>query len=184
MNRTVSQCVVLIVGVGLGFGLSLSVRLYQKKQSEYRVNRIIIGQRQAETAERWRVEAAAAADAYYGRTIPVPLPPNLDFSTNTWQKLNYWSRFARYFLWYQSPQAPHRVSLIAYGPNPDPWESVICFEERLDGPSGLAMDAVQKLRKGESFNDVRNWVGEHAKYADASTFRSYSEAITNNMISP
>jgi hypothetical protein len=180
MKQIISHCAVLLVGVIAGGALCLLIRLHQKEDtSAFIDSRVGMKAQTDRTVAKRTKESTAAADAYFTDKTPVPIPASVDFSSNTWQRLNYWGMFTRSFLWYQSPLDLSHVSLVAYAPKTDPWDAVPDFEASSQGPSGLAMEALQRLRKGESFDSVRNWVGEHAEYADRSRFDSYARAITN-----
>jgi len=206
MKKTTTYLGVLVFGIGVGFGLSLLVRIHQKRQTEHFVNDEYFQARENETVERWRVEAPAALGAYYhgsvppaldwkfsvvpntGLSYPVPLPNDVDFSSNTWQKLNYWEKFSNAFLSYQSPMVWPRAHITTYGTCPDPWAAVREFEGWPNGngtsPWQLAMDALTRLRQGIPFEEVRSWVGQNVRYPDDHAFRSYMDSVTNKVISP
>src|SRR5262245_44759645 len=103
MKPILSHTLVLVVGTVLGAVLSLAVRIHQKEQTTRYIGSKSWESRQQQVAERWQLESNAVLQAYSSMQY-VPIPRNLDFSTNTWQRLNYWSSFTRSYLQYNSPQ--------------------------------------------------------------------------------
>lgn len=185
MKAIVTHCTALVVGVVVGGALSLTARLHQKNETTAVIDAAVGWKAMADRrVATWRKEAPVATAAYFTDTTRVPIPTDLDLSSNTWQKLNYWSIFTRSFLWYQSPVDWTHSSLVAYLPRDNPWDAVAEFETEADGPSHLAMLALQQLKQGESFENVRQWVRDNAKYASRATFDGYARALTGEREEP
>jgi len=134
----------------IGGGLLIhSAHIWSKKQEQQRKHQV------------WQEAIPATVTNYFFATRAVPIPPDLDFSTNSWRQLNYWLAFARAYtaidtnvpilLW---SERPPRLVTPGFRPEDPNWIGYV------DGfaASRLANDAAAMSQRGLSFPDLVSWV--------------------------
>lgn len=172
MRRLLTHALAFILGIGVMFAVSWyqQVRWQKKVRKEWK----------SERALKWQDQGAGASESYYAEKFPVPLPRNLDFSSNTWQRLNYWRIFARS---YQHLHYPKRHFSIETTMPLDPWEAAEQVDYGSDAarPWSLAMEAHQRIKRGEKFDDVVKWVAENYQY---STNKALLDRYISAVVSP
>ncbi len=139
---------VFVVGLLVGGGTVYSVSLLRERQ------------RQAEFERVWRLTGPAALQRYFRWGGQVPIPQNVDLSTNTCRQLVFWQAFADlYVAWgtnsYSEPQFPY-IGVRDYGYNKgDPH-----WFDYVDKAAGaeFARKALAERSKGLSYDALVEWV--------------------------
>jgi len=151
----VKFCGYCLVGFALGVLTALlAVVLPRDRQTRYK---------QSQIHAAWEQRAPTEYRLYF-QAVPssIPIPPNIDWSTNTWRRLVYWRAFARTYAFGSPAQTSASRPLRTYGfgfedPNWMEWGDASMGAE-------LAERALQKAREGMSPQAVRAWVSENYQY--------------------
>lgn len=142
------------IGVAVGaaalYGFHLFAERARVKAQERRIT---------ENVERSR---RLTAPAFYHATRRVPIPPQIEFSTDSWRKLNFWRHFARSYslIYTNTPLQPRR---LAVGQAPLLHLEDPCWFEGRDSLAAgyFAHDALMKVQEGLSFDELVTWVSSN-----------------------
>jgi hypothetical protein len=114
-------------------------------------------QKQARTEQAWRQYGGAGLLPYFRPRVRVPLPPNVDLSTNTWQQLVFWEGFAAFYSYQGTNTFIDRPSLRSYVFRmDDPW-SWFTYANRAKGQE-FAREVLSLRTRGLSYDELVRWV--------------------------
>jgi len=147
MKQSIKYILVFLIGAAVGVFV---VQSKAKRNGRLESEAIIT---------RWKQSVPLMTAMYYrpGRQVPVPL--NLDLSTNTWPQLSFWCGFARAYqvLKDDDLKERHRIETPAF-PFDDPaWPQVA---SQLFGAE-FAKEAFRKSKEGLSQRELVDWVTRH-----------------------
>ena len=118
--------------------------------------------------QNWRQRSPNGLQAYYRSSVKVPLPKNLDLSTNTWRQLVFWEAYARLYTLAGTNNISRPFALRSYGfSKKDPyWFSYL----DVGGGSELAYGALSQRASGLSDEQISQWVSTNRDWLTKSDY--------------
>lgn len=148
-TRYAASVLPLCLGIVLGSGIVYWYSKNRERSEQLRVE------------QAWKIRAPLSWNLYYGHSMDrVPIPRDIDLSTNSWRQLVFWTAFARAYV-YTDTNTPHNV-LRSYGIRmSDPK-----WMEWVDEVAGYELGYRAKVQtiSGKSYREVVEWVSTNFDY--------------------
>lgn len=147
---------VFLSGLLVGAAVMFAIQLARERQQE------------ASVAKTWRRTGGTGLLPYFRPAVRVPIPQNLDLSTNTWRQLVFWDAFASSFCYQGTNPFVDRPSLRTYGfsmsdPN---W---FMYADKMQGRE-FAREVLSLNARGLNHDELVQWVSTNYKSSPSHTY--------------